>query len=336
MATINDVARAAGVAPSTVSYALSGKRPVSAEVRARIEQAMEALEFSPNHVGRLLREGRSGTIGLLDPLVAAESDWSTAGFIPSTASSANQAGYMLSLVTEPQTPQQVIELFRQGKVDGVILAETAWHDARGAALRTGRHPFVMIGRCEQSDGINLVDFDFEQAIFTAFEHLANLGHTVIGHIAPAEQDSATSRSYTHFLKRGYERACRELGVTIAREPAGGTIADGFRATEALLRQHPAMTAIVPIFKSTPIGALWALRIHQRHVPDDCSMVCIANPSAAEWSSPRLTSVDVPLAEMGRVGVALLLKRIVEDAAPEQVIMPARLVVRESTAPRPRR
>lgn len=62
----------------------------------------------------------------------------------------------------------------------------------------------MIGRCAQSDGINLVDFDFPQAIFTAFEHFASLGHPVTSPIAPAEQDSATSRSYTH----DYSAACR--------------------------------------------------------------------------------------------------------------------------------
>jgi LacI family transcriptional regulator len=180
--------------------------------------------------------------------------------------------------------------------------------------------------------LSLVDFDFEQAIFMAFEYLAALGHKVIGHIAPDEQDRATRRSYTHFLKRGHERACRELGVIIDREPAEGTITEGFRATEALLARHPEMTAIVPVSKSAPIGALWALRIHQRRVPDDCSLVCIANPSSAEWSAPRLTSLDVPLTEMGRLGVDLLLRRVAGATAPEQIIMPARLIIRESAAP----
>src|SRR4051794_11193809 len=116
MATINDVAKRAGVAPSTVSYAMSGKRPVSAAVRERIMQAMTDLDFQPNNAGRMLREGRSGTIGMLAPLVSEESDWNTPGFIPATAGAANRADYMLSLFTEPRTPQQIIDLYRQRKV----------------------------------------------------------------------------------------------------------------------------------------------------------------------------------------------------------------------------
>lgn len=181
MVAMQDVARVANVSLSTVSYALSGVRPVSAATKARIAAAMEELKFQPNAMARGLASRRSRVIALLHPLAQSVYERTSADFIHSASLAARERGY--EFVIWPFGPEQATEarnLALQGSADGVLLMEIDTDDARVEALRDTGIPFTMIGRTDDCEGLPYVDIDFEQTMEAAVEHLTTLGHRNIG------------------------------------------------------------------------------------------------------------------------------------------------------------
>ncbi len=334
MATIRDVARRAGVAPSTVSYALSGKRSISEDARKRILAAITELDFTPSVLGRQLAHSRSNMIGLVFPVPETELAWETLDFLPTAAATLNKHGYGLSVFTGPMAPRQILKLYRENTVDGLILMQVQTHDDRVEILRDKGYPLVCIGRCANTAGLTLVDYATDDALFQVFAYLVHLGHKHVGYLDLPHQKHKEKLGYARLVELGYQRACKAFDLQIVCEESGGTIEEGFRATTILLRQQPHITAIVTAYGIAAIGVLRALRHHQRRVPEDCSLIGISRLNLASWSSPQLTSCDVPLNEMVRIGAELIVKQLVGECAAQQVILPAKVICRESTAPVP--
>jgi len=329
--TIKDVAKLAGVSLSTVSYALSGKRPVSEAVRQRVQAAVQKLDYTPSTLGRNLRQGSSGAVGLVYPLPVALAGEPIVDCLGAVAEAIGE-GYTLSLFARPMTPEGLLEALRERRVDGLLLMQITRFDPRVEALRGGEHPVVLIGRPEDAAGLTLVDFDFEEAAYLSLGHLAELGHRRVGYIDFPAAQREEGLGYALYLQRGYERALRDFDLEVVRQEASAGTEGGYRATCALLEAAPDLSAVATLVGNTQVGVLRALHAHGRSVPEDCSVVCLNTASLAEWSIPRLTSVDTPLAEMGRVGAELLLQKMAGERPAEQVLFPARVSVRESTAP----
>jgi len=331
MTTIKDVAKLAGVAPSTVSYALSGKRPVSEAVQRRIRAAIKKLDYAPSTLGRNLRQGSSGAVGLVYPLPVALAGEPIVDCLGAVAEALG-AEYTLSLFARPMTPEGLLEALRERRVDGLLLMQITRLDPRVEVLRGEDHPVVLIGRPEDAAGLTLVDFDFEEAAYVSLGHLAELGHTKVGYIDFPAAQREEGLGYALYLQRGYERALRDFDLEVVRQEAPAGTEGGYRATCALLEAAPDLSAVATLVGNTQAGVLRALHAHGRAVPEDCSVVCLSTASLAEWSIPRLTSVDMPLAEMGRVGTEMLLQKMAGETTVQQVLFPAHLSVRESTAP----
>jgi DNA-binding LacI/PurR family transcriptional regulator len=330
MATIKDVAARAGVSQSTVHYALNGKRSISEAVRQRVMAAVAELDYTASTLGQRMREGRSYSIGLIAPHMPS-SDGSAMEMLVSTAATASQADHTLGIFMG-QSPEQVLRLLRNQFVDGLILVETTHMDPRIEALRQTDYPFVMIGRTHNLEGLSTVDFDFEAATFAAFENLVKLGHRTIGFIGPYSTADLNVENW-FFIQRGFERARATLDVEFVQERARLTAEEGFRATESLLEKNPGITAIFAPGHAHH-GVMRALYTRRMHVPEDCSVIGITTAGVAEWTVPKLTSVDIPLFEMGRIGASLLLRKLAGETVTDQILMPASVVVRESTAPPP--
>ena len=333
MTTIKDVAKRAGVSPSTVSYALSGKRPISDAVKRRVARAVEQLEFSPSVLAHNLRKGSGSTVGLVFPLKDFAEETSL-GFI-ATAAQTICSSHTLSLFTGTRTPKELLEVLRQNRADGLILMEVTQHDSRVDLLRRSGFPFTLIGRPENADGLSFVDFDFEAAAHLAVAHLVGLGHRVVGCIDFPASDHEQGLGYALYLQRGLKRAQQDFGIKLVYEESGPSVQDGYGATQRLLKRAPELSAVVALAGVTQFGVLRALADAGRRVPEDCSLVCSGAAAVAEWSNPRLSCVAVPFGELGRVGAELLLERLA-GKPPRQVILPAQLLAAQSTAPAPRR
>ena len=332
MATIKDVARRAGVAPSTVSYALSGKRTISAEARTKIAKIITELNFTPSKLGQRLAHGRSNMIGLVYPVREVELEYESLDFLPGVDRLLHANGYGLSLFTGLMTPQNVLDLYRNNTVDGLIIMQIDRSDPRVDILRDKGFPLTLIGRCNHTKGLTLVDFDAAHAAYLLFENLHQLGHRVIGYLDHTVEVQQQKYGYAWLVQRGVEKAMKTFKPRVVVEHTTDRVESIYAATCALLKREPALTAIVTVRRMTPFGVLHALHDHGRRVPDDCALVGITSSAYAEMSLPKLTSADIPLNDMVRAGAELVLRQLTGKTQPQQVIFPARVINRASTAP----
>lgn len=158
--TSQDVARLAGVSQSTVSYVLTGSRPISAATRERVEEAIAKLGYHPNSGARTLRSRRSGVIGLMVP-EAESADGVLMVFIGAIAREARRHGYDILLVTAQEGAEGIHRVVRTGVCEALILMELGRYDERVAPVLESGLPFVTIGKPEQFPQGSVVDLDFE-------------------------------------------------------------------------------------------------------------------------------------------------------------------------------
>ncbi len=176
MATIADVARAAGVSPSTVSYVLSGKRPVSASTRRRVERAVAELGYHPNAGVRALAGKRSHIIALAVPLRGDVYVPIMLEIATSVTMTARRHGYDVLLITNDEGPGGIRRLAASGLADAVILMDVELDDKRIATLGDLRTQAALIGLPEDARGLSCVDHDFSAAGALCADHLTDLGH----------------------------------------------------------------------------------------------------------------------------------------------------------------
>ena len=172
MTTIHEVAEAAGVSISTVSYALSGKRPVSEKTRKRIEQAAQTLGYEPDAGARMLAGRRTQIFALTEPLRADTHAPTHMAFVLATAVAARRRGYDILLLTDEQTADGMNRVAASRLVDAILVLDVAPDDERAAIARTVRTPTVFIGIPDDPHGLTCVDLDFEAAGHLAVDRLA--------------------------------------------------------------------------------------------------------------------------------------------------------------------
>lgn len=337
MPTMQDVAKRAGVALSTVSYAINGTRPISEETRQRIFDAMDELGYRPNALARGLASKRSRIIALLFPakrgLGLTELE-----FVVSATEAARDHGYHLVLwSTEIRDPNELSELMQQGLVDGVLVMEIHEHDERIKLLRQIDFPFTMIGRCADNQGINHVDIDFGQTMRTVIEHLSELGHSHIAFVNHAQDE----------YEAGYGPAVRaqhrfieviEVNGLNGRTHFCDSLPDaGYTAVDDLLTQDPNLTAIIVMNDRAIPGIMRAIRERGWRIPDDFSIVAIVSSAkTAEMTTPTLTTAEAPANELGRLSTEMLIQTLEGNQKTfSEVLTPCKLVIRESSGQCPK-
>jgi DNA-binding LacI/PurR family transcriptional regulator len=289
-ATIADVAIRAGVSKSTVSHTLSGKRPISEETRRRVFQAIEELGYRPNPVAqRLAGSGHTQTIGFVFPLYAPRIAGLEMEFITGAANVINQANYAFLLLTHPQKDPDHLERFAQsGLVDGFILMQVHLHDPRVEMLKEAKIPFVLVGRCADNTGLPYVDADIEQGLSQCVDHLAELGHRSIAYLHQDDPEFGFTVSALH----GFSEACRRHRVSPVTQPCNLTPESGEAAMNALLDQHPDVTAVIVWNDTATLGVIRAAQNRGLHVPDDLSLICSDYSAISNRVSFKPTVIDI--------------------------------------------
>jgi len=182
--TSRDVARLAGVAQSTVSYVMSGRRSISAETRRRVESAIEELAFQPNAGARALKSQRTQVIGLVVPFGTGADTSGLLPFIETIANCAREQDHDILLVTRDEGSAGLTRLASRSLCDAIVLMDIEAHDARIPVAAALPVPVILIGLPADPLGLPCVDLDFERAGRLAVEHLAATGHdriVLIGH-----------------------------------------------------------------------------------------------------------------------------------------------------------
>jgi len=324
---LRDVAEAAGVDTSIASRILSGDGALTVrpETRRRVLEAASRLAYRPNTAARALKTRKTMAIGMIVPELT---NVAYATIALGADDRASRAGYAL-LVATGSVRDRLDAI--DGRIDGLLVGIATSETIRIGDLG-GPLPTVLVNRHELI-GLPSVTVDDEAGAGLATEHLLSLGHRHIGHVA-GPQNSDTGRRRL----AGYVAAMRAAGIEPEAdwmEEASYDEAGGELAATRLLRSSSRPTALFVANIRAAIGTLAAARRLGLSVPRDLSLVGFHDAPVAMYLEPELTTVKMPLREMGSAAVdsllALLDGRAVENV---QVATPPELVVRNSTAPPP--
>ncbi|MFJ8469105.1 LacI family DNA-binding transcriptional regulator [Streptomyces swartbergensis] len=334
MVKITDVARHAGVSPSTVSYALSGKRPISEETRRRIEASILQLGYSPHAGARALASSRSNVLALVIPLRAGIHVPVVMQFAVSVVTSARQYDHDVLLLTQEEGEAGLRRVADTALVDALIVMDLQLHDPRLPLLRALDRPSVLIGFPQDPEGLTCIDLDFRAAGELCVEHLAGLGHRVIGLVGSPPEVYVRETGFAQRVVQGFTVAADRNGLSSSVHPCESTPAAARQIAEQLLRERPALTGVVvhnePILEPL-IDAFEGLGLR---VPRDLSVTAICPDELAEHARVPVTSIAIPAAEVGAGAVDLLMKKLGGGTAAEATLLSPRLTVRASTMPRP--
>jgi DNA-binding LacI/PurR family transcriptional regulator len=334
---MQEVAKRANVALSTVSYALNGTRPVSEETRLRIRQAMDDLGYQPNALARGLASKRSRIIALLFPALPRGFGATEMEFVTSAAEAAQSRGYHLVLwPMEIHAIGDLQQMIRQSLVDGVLVMEVRLRDERIELLRQIGTPFGIIGRPAAASDMGFADIDFEQTTRDAVRHLVGLGHSQIAFLNHAEEAFVAGYGPSVRAAEGFEQATLAAGLTPISRFCGDTVLAGREVFKELMHAHPDVTALAMMNERATVGVMQAAAERGWRVPDDISIISLVSSArVAEMTLPPLTAMTPPSAELGRLGVETLIDQL-EDGDHELVqrLLPCHLVIRGSTGPSP--
>lgn len=333
-ATRDDVARLAGVSSSTVSYAISGRRTISAETRLRVERAMAELNYTPNAFARGLAGSRGGILALHYPYGRRGVTSSEFEYVAAATDRARARGYHLLLWSNPIDDVEGLgSLVSEGLVDGVILMELTAQDARVPVLTAARIPFTNIGRPDDARSLWFIDADYEAMGRLAIDHLADLGHERVFFlsqtIGAAERGSGPLVRAT----RSLAAPAADRGVRIETHRADISVSGGRAAFDAFETRPSRPTAVLAFNETALAGFVQAAALAGRTIPRDVTVVALSiGDLAADMTSPPLTTVSPPGVEIAAAAVDHLADRLEgrREEAPHLLVAPA-LVVRGSSA-----
>ncbi|HEX8035613.1 MAG TPA: LacI family DNA-binding transcriptional regulator [Ktedonobacterales bacterium] len=331
--TLKELGRLAGVHPSTVARVLNDdpRQRVSEGVRVRILALAHEHGYRPNHLARSLRMKRSFVIGTVIPDIANPFFAILFRGIEDALAASGYSVIMANTDDEPAREQRSIEMLRGRQVDGLLLATARREDPIIAALTAAGFPFVLVNRhTDPIRGNAVVPNDYAGAA-SAVEHLIALGHRRIAHIAGSDEMSTghtRCRGYMDTIQRHRVPADPELIVRGSFREAGG-----YQAMRRLLDLPQPPTAVFAVNDLAAVGAMRAIEEAGLQVPRDISIVGFNDLSAAIGTTRQLTTVRLPLHEMGKAAAERLLAQITSEVESlEPVMIPVELVVRQSTGP----
>lgn len=331
--TIKDVARKAGVAQSTVSLVINGKKYISQSTRQKVLKAIRELNYHPRRFARVLATRKTGNIGfiLANKYFYQAEPFYTRIFLGTEFEARKHKYYvLLTTVGEEFDPKKSIPRFLMEKnVDGVILTGKVT-DALISYIKNSGIPVVLIDYFPKEGKFPSVLIDNLQGSYEAVVHLIKLGHRRIGFIG----GSIDHPSINDRLK-GFEQALEEFGLPnnnsfVAKNQPDSSAEDGYQAARKLLRLSTPPTAIFATNDTMAMGSIKAIREAGLHVPDDFAVVGFDDIEVAAHTHPPLTTMRVPKEEMGALAVRKMVEFIESgEKLNEKTLVSTELIVRDS-------
>ena len=338
--TIADVAEAAGVSKTAVSFAFNNPGRLAAGTATRIIEIADSLGYRPDPVARMLTQRRTGTIGLVVPqgLASIFSNPFFGMFSAGVAAVAEDAGYALHFISPLHG--SLSRAIARATVDGVVVIGLAADHPEIAEIRRAGLPMATVDS-DRFEDLPSVEVDDESGARAAAEHLGGLGHRDVlviaierAELAPKGADDTVSRRL-----RGYRSALAAVGVEVRDDDivvSPATYAGGVAAVEQAWRSGRRPTAILAMSDAIAIGAIRGLRDRGLSIPADVSVVGFDDIELAEMTDPPLTTVHQPIRGKGEEAARLLLSVLAGGREPAgHRRLATRLVVRASTASVPR-
>jgi LacI family transcriptional regulator len=334
-ATINDVAKRAGVSPMTVSRVVNVSPRVNPETRRRVEAAIAELGYVPNRLARGLTRRKTGALGVIVPDVA--NPFFTL-VVRGAEEAAWRAGYHVILANtqgDLERERGYLHDMVAFQVEGLLLAPAGDRSKPHLrALQRNHIPFVLVDRAIDGFDADLVQGDSLGGARQLVQHLLELGHRRIAMIAEPP-DVSTARDRV----AGYRAALQAAGIEPDPELLVETSAIDLRkareATSHLLGLPDPPTAIFAVNNVAAVGVTEAARAHGIDIPGELALVCFDDIEHASRLDPFLTVMAQPAETFGTIATQLVLDRIAGRIEERRriVVLPADLVVRQSSGAR---
>jgi DNA-binding LacI/PurR family transcriptional regulator len=335
-ATSSDVAAAAGVSRSAVSFAFNNPQRISVATRERILAAAEQLGYAPSTLGRMLQAGTTGSIGVLLPqgLGRILENPYYSRFLMGAGQVCDQEGYTLLLT--PPLRDSVLKAIPYAAVDGFVVCGLEADRGEVAELTRRGIPFVLIDS-DRLEGAPSVEVDDRGGAREVARFLLDLGHRRLAVLSMDPGAEVSVRGYRGPLARrlaGIADALTDFGLTmadvrLAEVPV--TRSEGYRATVGLMSGDEPPTAVLALSDVLAYGAVDALQELAIRVPAEVSVTGFDDLAESAWFRPRLTTVRQPIVTKGRMAADFLISAIRGEAQHPHQTLGTSLIVRESTA-----
>jgi LacI family transcriptional regulator, fructose operon transcriptional repressor len=327
MASIKDVAEAAGVSTATVSRVLSNGPNVRPEVRQRVLAEVERLGYRPNLIARSLRAQQSNTIGMI--IADIRNPFFTA-ISRRVEDMAYEKGFRVFLCNTDENPEKeaiYLRLMQDENVAGVIFSPTRQTLANFTAAHLD-FPLVIIDRSLPGGDVDVVQIDNLDAGHRLTTHLIENGYRRIAILYGETSTTGIER------RAGYEKALREHGLIVSADQVKSIpprTEAAYTAALKLLTLTQPPEALITTNSLLAEGALQAIRERNLTIPDEIALVTFDDTTWASLVQPPLTLIAQPTYEIGQTAIDLLLQRIADPGRPtRQVILKGQLVVRGSS------
>lgn len=334
MATIYDVAKRAGVAPSTVSRVFNKNASISTKTIERVMQAARELDYDPNPLASGLASSRTLMVGLVISDIQNPFSSTLARGVQDYLERARYITIIVNTDGDPDKELGVLrEIYRRG-VDGFIIAPPQ----RGNVTEHNRYiielthkglPIVTVGNWLKDPRVDYVTSRAQDGAVAAIDYLVTLGHSEIAFIG-----GHYSRGVAVGRWLGYQEAMVKHGLPMRTEwmlETDLSLHGGEDAMQRLLSFPVRPTAVLTVNDLVALGAIATCRMHGLHVPNDISIVGFDDIPYSAMALPPLTTVAQPAYELGSRAAELLLQRMREPDAPaQQAVLDCRLVVRQTT------
>ncbi|WP_070000382.1 LacI family DNA-binding transcriptional regulator [Cellulosilyticum sp. I15G10I2] len=332
MANLKDVAKLARVDVSTVSRALNNTSYVHSETKKKIYAAVEQLGYKPNLIAKGLRQGKRHTLGVVVPGI----NFSIFGeIVQGIEMEARKLGYGVMICNtkdHPEAEEECLNRLRNGLVDGIIIASTGQNAQLLRDIMSSGIAIMQMVR-KQDKTIGSVVADYYACGYEAVKYLAKKGCRNIGLINGSMNIIPYKERY-----KGYHKAMKEHEleehVADSAWSKGNYFKGGYDATVQLLKEAPALDAIIVAVDMQGIGAIRALAERQIAIPEKVKVISLTGHSIGSVLETAMTSMEMPAWQMGEQVTKMIIESI--EAEPENkpslrhMVFEASLIERETT------
>ena len=327
MVSIREVAKLANVSPATVSRVMNGTARVDEEKKQRVERVIEETGFRPNEVARSLYKKSAHIIGIIVPNIENPFFNEMARVIEGEA---YKKGYRLTLCNSNDDSEKEIDninLLNRMNADGIILLTNA--DRITDGIKKCTIPVIIMDReVKLKNEIALIQSDHYTGGKLAVEHLLDCGcRNIVYLCGPLKLSSAKSR------QKGYLDVCSERGITPQYLEGEYSYEAGLKLTETLLERYPDVDGIMAANDMVAVSIYKVLSGRGYRVPEDIQLIGFDNIKLSELVTPAITTIEQPIAKMGKTAVKELIAYIEGRQIQKRNIFDVKLIQRETTKKR---
>jgi LacI family transcriptional regulator len=330
--TIKDIAKKAGVSPATVGRVAGNYGHVKEKTRQKVLKIMKEAGYYPNEVARSLKTSRTKTIAYLVPAIIYPFYAVVASYIEEVASSHGCNLILCNTGTGANKLEKIATMLLESRIGGVIhsLPRTEALQTMIKAFQKRRIPIISAIGSRQFQNIDIITVDDVQGAKDAVRFLIELGHSSFGFLGIKKSTTSKLR------KQGCIEAIREennesLRFSIFEGPDFNE-ESGYSLMKVFLSEKKHPTAVVVFSDFMAMGTIRAIEEEGLSIPKDISLISFDN-TFSRLTQPHLTSVALPVEEIGRIAAQILLERIEQkdNNSPKKILLKEKLIVRESTA-----